>query len=117
MTDTFIDIPIILEHRSAIAKCVFLGYHLTIESNIPLLLVNVETTLHLLCFRPTKLKIFCLQSSSPQFQLLINPRPILIYQNRIIRKEHARRDTTLDASCDLIHQQRKKIRTQSALLY
>jgi hypothetical protein len=117
MTDVFIYIPILLKHRSPIAKCVFLGYHLIIKSNIPLLLGNVETTLHLLCFRPTKLKIFCLQSSTPQFQLLINPRPTLIDQNCIIYKEHAQRDTTLYVSCDLIHQQSKKIRAQSAVLY
>jgi hypothetical protein len=36
-------------------KGVFLGYHLTIESNIPLLLRgSTEITLHVLCFRPTK---------------------------------------------------------------
>jgi hypothetical protein len=35
MTKIFIDIPILLEHRSHVAKGVFLGYHLTIESNIP----------------------------------------------------------------------------------
>jgi hypothetical protein len=35
MTNIFIDIPILLEYRSQVAKCVFLGYHLTIESNIP----------------------------------------------------------------------------------
>jgi hypothetical protein len=38
MTKIFIDIPILLKHRSQVAKGVFLGYHLTIESNIPLLL-------------------------------------------------------------------------------
>jgi hypothetical protein len=36
MTSIFIDILILLEHRSQVAKCVFLKYHLTIESNIPL---------------------------------------------------------------------------------
>jgi hypothetical protein len=35
MTNIFIDISILLTHRSQIAKCVFLGYHPTIESNIP----------------------------------------------------------------------------------
>jgi hypothetical protein len=34
MTNIFVNILIILEHRSHVAKCVFLGYHLTIESNI-----------------------------------------------------------------------------------
>jgi hypothetical protein len=40
MTNIFIDIPIllVLEHRSHVVKDVFLGYHLTIESNISLLL-------------------------------------------------------------------------------
>jgi hypothetical protein len=38
MTNIFIDIPILLEHQFQVAKDVFLGYHLTIESNIPLLL-------------------------------------------------------------------------------
>jgi hypothetical protein len=33
MTNIFIDIPMLLEHRSQVAKCVFLGYHLTIESD------------------------------------------------------------------------------------
>jgi hypothetical protein len=32
MTNIFIDIPILLEHRSQVAKGVFLGYHLTINS-------------------------------------------------------------------------------------
>jgi hypothetical protein len=45
MTNIFIDIPILLEHRSQIAKDVFLRYHLTIESNISLLLCgSTETT-------------------------------------------------------------------------
>jgi hypothetical protein len=35
MTNIFIDIPILLEHRSQVVKGVFLGYLLTIESNIP----------------------------------------------------------------------------------
>jgi hypothetical protein len=53
--------------RSQVAKGVFLGYHLNIESNIPLLMRgSTEITLHILCFRPTKPKIFCLQSSSSQ---------------------------------------------------
>jgi hypothetical protein len=114
MANTFIDISILLKHRSQIAKCVFLGYHLTIESNIPLLLRDsVEITLHILCFRLTKTKIFCLQSPSAQFQLLGNPHPTLIHQNHIIRKEHAPRDATLYVSCDPIHHQSKKIRAQS----
>jgi hypothetical protein len=33
MPNIFINIPILLEHRSQVAKGVFLGYHLTIESN------------------------------------------------------------------------------------
>jgi hypothetical protein len=36
MANIFINIPILLEHRSQVVKYVFLGYHLTIESNIPL---------------------------------------------------------------------------------
>jgi hypothetical protein len=89
----------LLEHRSQIVKGVFLEYHLTIESNIPLLLRgSAEITLHVLYFRPTKPKTFCLQSPSPQFQLLVNPRPTLIYQNHIIRKKDARKDTTLYVS-------------------
>jgi hypothetical protein len=32
MTKIFIDITILLNHRSQVAKCVFLRYHLTIES-------------------------------------------------------------------------------------
>jgi hypothetical protein len=35
MTNIFIDILILLEHRSQVVKGVFLGYHLTIESNTP----------------------------------------------------------------------------------
>jgi hypothetical protein len=34
MTKIFINIPILLKHRSQVAKGVFLGYHLTIESNL-----------------------------------------------------------------------------------
>jgi hypothetical protein len=87
MTNIFIDIPIFLEHRSQVAKGVFLEYHLTIESNIPLLLSDsTEITLHVLCFRATKSKTFCLQSSSTQLQLLVNPCPTLIHQNHIIYK-------------------------------
>jgi hypothetical protein len=66
MTNIFIDIPI-LEHQSHVVKGVFLVYHLTIESNIPLLHGSIESTLHILCFRPTKPKTFCLQCPSPQF--------------------------------------------------
>jgi hypothetical protein len=40
MINIYVDIPILLEHRSQIEKYVFLGYHLTIESNILLLLVT-----------------------------------------------------------------------------
>jgi hypothetical protein len=45
MTNIFIDISIIfvLEHRSQVAKGVFLEYHLTIESNI-LLILHVGST-------------------------------------------------------------------------
>jgi hypothetical protein len=51
MTNIFIDISILLEHRSQVAKGVFLGYYLTIESNIPLLLCgSTEITLHVLRF-------------------------------------------------------------------
>jgi hypothetical protein len=54
MTNIFIDIPILLEHQSQVVKGVFLGYHLTIESNIPLLLYDsIEITLHVLHFRAT----------------------------------------------------------------
>jgi hypothetical protein len=87
MTKIFIDIPILLEHQSQVVKGVFLRYHLTIESNIPLLLRgSTEITLHVLCFRPTKPKTFCLQSSSTQLQLLVNPHPTLIHKNHIIYK-------------------------------
>jgi hypothetical protein len=104
MTNIFIDVPILLEHRSQIVKGVFLGYHLTIESSIPLLLRGrAEIILHILYFIPSKPKTFYLQSQSPQFQLLVNPHPTLIHQNHIIRKKRASRDTTLHASCDLIH--------------
>jgi hypothetical protein len=34
MTNIFIDISILLEHRSQVAKGAFLGYYLTIESNL-----------------------------------------------------------------------------------
>jgi hypothetical protein len=61
--------------------------------------------LDLLCFRHTKSKTFCLQSLSPQIQLLVNPRPTLIHQNHIIHKEYASKDTTLYVSCDSIHHQ------------
>jgi hypothetical protein len=108
MTNIFINISILLEHRSQVAKGVFLEYHLTIESNIPILLCgSTEITLHILRFRPTKSKNFCLQSLSLQLQLLVNPRPTLIHQNHIICKEHTPRDTTLYVSCDLIHHQSK----------
>jgi hypothetical protein len=108
MSNIFIDIPILLKHRSQVEKGVFLEYHLTIESNIPLLLCgSIEITFHVLCFRPTKPKIFYLQSSSSQLQLLFNPRPTLIHQNHIICKEHTPRDTTLYVSCNLIHHQSK----------
>jgi hypothetical protein len=79
MTNIIIDILILLEHRSQVAKGVFLGYNLTIESNITLLLCgSTETTLHVVYFRSTKPKTFCLQSLSPQLQLLVNPNPTLI---------------------------------------
>jgi hypothetical protein len=58
MTNIFIDIPILLEHRSQVAKRVFFGYHLTIKSNIPLLCGSIEITLYVLYFRPTKPKTF-----------------------------------------------------------
>jgi hypothetical protein len=61
----FINIFIILEHRYQIVKDVFLRYHLTIESNM-LMCGNVEITLHLLYFRPIKVKRFFLQNSSLQ---------------------------------------------------
>jgi hypothetical protein len=108
MTNIFIDIPILLEPRSQVAKGVFLGYHLTIEPNIPLLLCgSTEITLHVLSFRPTKPKIFCLQSSSTLLQHLVNPHPTLVHQNHVIWKEHTPRDTTLYISCNLIHHQSK----------
>jgi hypothetical protein len=108
MGNIFIDIPIPLKHRSHVVKGVFLGYQLTIESSISLLLCGgTKITLHVLRFRPTKPKTFCLQSSSPQFQLLVNPRPTLIHQNYIICIEHTSRDTTLYVLCDLIHHQSK----------
>jgi hypothetical protein len=103
-----IDIPIHLEHRLKVAKCIFLGYHLTIESNIPLLLRgSTEITIHVLCFRPTKPKTFCLQNLSLELQLQVNPRPTLIHQNQTICKEHTPRDATLYVSCYLIQHQSK----------
>jgi hypothetical protein len=54
MINIFIDIPNLLKHQSQVAKGVFVGYHLTIKSNIPLLLHgSTEITLHILYFRPT----------------------------------------------------------------
>jgi hypothetical protein len=51
MANIFINIPILLKNRSQVVKDVFLRYHLTIESNIPLLLcASTEIT------RPTKPK-------------------------------------------------------------
>jgi hypothetical protein len=51
MTKIFIDISILLKHRSQVAKGIFFGYHLIIESNIPLLLCgSTEITLHVLCY-------------------------------------------------------------------
>jgi hypothetical protein len=35
MANIFIDILILLEIQSQVAKCVFLKYHMIIESNIP----------------------------------------------------------------------------------
>jgi hypothetical protein len=59
MTNIFMDIPILLEYRSQVEKDVFLMYHLTIESNIPLLLCgSIEITLHVLRFRPTVIPYF-----------------------------------------------------------
>jgi hypothetical protein len=60
MTNVFINITILLEHQSQVAKGVFLEYHVTIESNIPLLRGIAEIILHVLCFRPTKHKTVCL---------------------------------------------------------
>jgi hypothetical protein len=108
MTNIFINIPILLDHRSQVVKGIFLRYYLTIKSNIPLIQHrSTEITLHVLSFRPTKPKTFYLQSSSAQFQLLFNPCPTLIHQNHIIYKEHTPRDTTLYVSYDLIHHQSK----------
>jgi hypothetical protein len=59
MTNISIDILIILEHQFQVVKCVFVEYHLIIESNILLLLCgSTEITLHVLCFRPPKPKTF-----------------------------------------------------------
>jgi hypothetical protein len=67
MTNIFIDILILLEHQSQVAKDIFLVYHLTIESNISLLLCgSTEITLYVLRFRPTRAKTFCLQGLSSQ---------------------------------------------------
>jgi hypothetical protein len=108
MTNIFIDIPILLVYQSQVVKDVFLRYHLTIKSNIPLLLCgSIKITLHVLYFRPTKPKIFYLQNSSPQFQLLINPRPTLIHQNHIIYKELTQRDISLYICYNIIHHQSK----------
>jgi hypothetical protein len=61
MTNIFIDIPILLEYQSQVVKGVYLGYYLTINSNIPPLLHGrAEITLHVLYFRPTEPKTFCL---------------------------------------------------------
>jgi hypothetical protein len=73
MVNIFIDIPILLEHRSQVVKGVFLKYHLIIESNITLLLYgSTEITPHVFRFIPTKPETFYLQSSSAQLQLLVN---------------------------------------------
>jgi hypothetical protein len=108
MTNIFIDIPILLDDKSQVAKNIFLGYHLSIESNITLLLCgSTEITLHILRFRHIKPKTSCLQNSSPQLRLLVNPCPTLIQQNHIICKYHTPRDITLYVSCNLIHHQSK----------
>jgi hypothetical protein len=61
MTNIFIDTPILLEHQSQVTKSVFLKYHLTIESNIPLILCgSTKIVLHVLHFRHTKPKTYCL---------------------------------------------------------
>jgi hypothetical protein len=88
MTNIFIDILILLEHRSQVVKDIFLRYHLTIESNISLLLCGTtEITLHVV-LNLLSLNFFCLQSSSSQLQLLVNPHHTLIHQNYIICKEY-----------------------------
>jgi hypothetical protein len=46
MANIFIDIPIFLEYRFQVAKGVFLGYHLTMESNTPLLLCGSTKNCH-----------------------------------------------------------------------
>jgi hypothetical protein len=52
---------------------------------------------------------FKVVSTIPTFGQLSS---LLIHQNHIIRKEHAQRDTTFYASCDLMDHRSKKIRTQ-----
>jgi hypothetical protein len=104
MTNIFIYIPILLEHRPEVAKSVFLGYHLTIESNISLLRGSTKITLHLLCFIPTKPKTFASKVHLHNSNFL-STSVLLIHQNYIICKEHTPRDITLYVSYDLIHHQ------------
>jgi hypothetical protein len=67
MTIIFIDISILLDHLCQEAKDVFLGYYLTIESNIPSSYMVVLKSHYVLCFRSTKSKTFYLQSRPSQF--------------------------------------------------
>jgi hypothetical protein len=74
MTTIFIDIPILLEHLSQVAKGVFLRYHLSIESNITLLRHGgAKTTHHVLCFKPTKAKTFLPTKSVPTISTFGQP--------------------------------------------
>jgi hypothetical protein len=62
MTNIFIDIPILQEHRYQLVKDVFLGYHLTIESNIPSYVVALKShfmysVLDLLSLQPFASKV------------------------------------------------------------
>jgi hypothetical protein len=112
MTNIFIDTPILLEHWFQVAKGVFLGYHLPIESNIPLLLCgSTEITLHVLYFRPIKIKTFSSKVRLHNSHFWLAPILLdLIYQDHIIYKEHTPSDATLYVSCDLIHHQSKELR-------
>jgi hypothetical protein len=108
MTDIFIDIPVRLKHQSQVVKFIFLMYHPTIESNtLHLLYDSTKITLYILYFRHIKSKIFCIQNSSLQLQLLVKPCPTLIHQNHIICKEYTQRGTTLYVFYNLIHHQNK----------
>uniref|UniRef100_A0A0A9HSW1 Uncharacterized protein n=1 Tax=Arundo donax TaxID=35708 RepID=A0A0A9HSW1_ARUDO len=74
MAHIFIDVTILLQHRSQISKGIFLRYHLSIKANL-ILLVPSSTKIahHVLSFSSTKSKTLRLQDLSPQLQFFINP--------------------------------------------